>query len=434
VFAENILITLTQVVGMMMVGHLGSEAIAAVGLSMQPLWMLMGFFMGLGAGTTALVARFTGAHRPDDADRVAHQSFLLGTTLAVLSGLLIFPSARGIVMIMGAEPAVVELGASFLRYLAPGLALMMITVVLSAALRGAGDTRTPMWINILINLLNIVLSFVLIYGHLGFPAMGVVGAGLAATIARSTGAVLLIAMMLSGRTVIKLGLASHSPARAFFRSDVAVMGRIIHIGIPAALERLINSLGMLFYTRVVASLGTVAFAAHSLALNVESLSYMPGIAFSVAATTLVGQNLGAGRPDRAEGSGLECTRLGMWVMGLMGLVFFLFPASLLRLYTPEAGVIAMGVVALRVVAFMQVPEAVGFVLSGALRGAGDTRSVLVITSVGVWAVRLGTSLIFVYALGLGLLGAWLAMALDWVVRSAYLIVRFRAGRWKEVQV
>ena len=419
---------------MMMVGHLGAEAITAVGLSFQPLWLVMGFFMGLGAGTTALVARFTGAGRPRDANRAAHQSFLLGTALAVGFGLVIMPLARPIMVLMGAEAEVVDLGAVYLRYLVPGMVLMMVFFVLSAALRGAGDTRTPMWINVVINVLNVLLCFVLIFGHLGLPALGVVGAGLAATIARSAGTFILLAIMFTGRTPVSFHRSSFDPGWGFFRPDLAVMGRVLRVGIPAALERLVNSLGMLLYTRVVASLGTVAFAAHSLALNVESLSYMPGIAFSVAATTLVGQNLGAGRPDQAERSALECNRLGMWVMGTMGAVFFLFPAFLLRLYTPDAAVIALGVVALRVVAFMQVPEAIGFVMSGALRGAGDTRTVLVITAVGVWAVRLVTALVFVLVLDLGLFGAWLAMALDWVVRSVYLVARFRRGAWKEVEV
>lgn len=434
VFLENVLHTVTQIVGMIMVGHLGAAAITAVGLSFQPLWLVMGFFMGLGAGTTALVARFTGAGEPAGASRVAHQSLLLGAALAVVFVAGTIPFARPIVAFMGAEPDVVELGAVYLRYLMPGLGLMAVFTVLTAALRGAGDTRTPMWINTGVNFLNVALAWGLIYGHLGLPAMGVAGAGLAATVSRSLGTLVLAVMVLSGRTVIDLGFGGRERNRTFFRVDPGVMTRIVRIGVPAALERVVNSLGMLFYARVVATLGTVAFAAHSLALNIESLSYMPGIALSVAATTLVGQNLGAGRPDRAEGSGWECARLALWVMGLMGLVFFLFPAALLRLYTSDAAVITLGVVALRVVACIQLPEALGFVLSGALRGAGDTRSVLHITAFGVWVVRLGASLLLVSVLRMGLLGAWLAMALDWLVRAAYLIARFRRGRWKEVSV
>jgi putative MATE family efflux protein len=434
VFAENILSTLTQVVGMIMVGRLGAAAITAVGLSFQPFFLVMGFFMGLGTGTTALVARFTGAGKPDDAARVTHQSFLLAVGLAIVFTVLTMPLARPIVALMGAEPEVIVLGTRYLLWLIPGMLFMNVSMVLSGALRGAGDTRTPMWINVMINLLNVAFCWVLIFGNLGFPALGVVGAGLAATLARVIGSVVLLAIMFSGRAAIGFDLKAFRPLSAFFKLDFEVVGRVIRIGIPAALERLVNSLGQLFYTRVVAGLGTAAFAAHSLALNVESLSYMPGIGFAVAATTLVGQNLGARRPDRAESSGWECNRLALWVMGTMGAVFFAFPAFLLRLYTPDAAVIALGVIALRVVAFAQLPEAVGFVLSGALRGAGDTKSVLWITMAGVWVVRLGLSLVFVVWLRMGLFGAWLAMGLDWVVRALYLVIRFRSGLWKEVRV
>lgn len=434
VFAENILATLTQVVDMIMVGRLGAVAITAVGLAFQPLWLVQGFFMGLGAGTTALVARLTGGGEHRDASRVARQSFLLAAVLATLLGLLTMPLTRPIVALMGAEPEVLEFGVAYLRYLIPGLFLMMIATVLSGALRGAGDTRTPMWINVAVNLVNILLCYMFIFGKLGAPAMGVVGAGLATTIARSAGTLVLLALMFARRTVINFDLRAFHPVASFFRPDFEIIARIFRIGIPAALERLVNSFGQLLYTRVVASLGTVAFAAHSLGLNVESLSYMPGIGFSVAATTLVGQNLGARRPDQAEGSGWECNRMALWVMGTMGAVFFAFPAFLLHLYTPDVAVVAMGVVALRIVAFTQIPEAIGFVLSGALRGAGDTRSVLWVTGLGMWAVRLGASLVFVLGLHWGLVGAWLAMFLDWVVRAIYLVIRFRSGSWKEVRV
>ncbi len=434
VFAENVLATLTQVVDMIMVGHLGAAAITAVGLSLQPFWVIQGFFMGLGAGTTALVARFTGAGEREQAVRATHQSFIISVALAAFFALVIFPLVRPIVALMGADAEVLRLGVAYLVWLLPGLFLFMVATVLSGALRGAGDTRTPMWINVIINLLNIVFCYVLIFGKLGAPALGVLGAGLATTIARAIGSLTLLGLMFSRRTVVSFEPGHHRSLGAFLRPDFEIIDRIVAIGVPAALERVVNSVGQLLYTRVVSSLGKVAFAAHTLALNVESLSYMPGLGFSVAATTLVGQRLGAGRPDEAESNGWECNRMGLWVMGFMGAVFFTFPTFLLRMYTNDPAVIAMGVVALRIVAFTQIPEAVGFVLSGALRGAGDTRSVLSITVLGVWAVRLGTSLLLVPVLHLGLVGAWVAMLLDWVVRAAYLVLRFRSRSWKEVRV
>jgi putative MATE family efflux protein len=434
VVAENLLATLTQVVGMIMVGHLGAAAITAVGLSFQPLWLIQGFFMGLGAGTTALVARLTGAGQHQDTVAVARQGLLLAALLAAVCGALTLPFTGAILALMGAAPDVRELGSIYLVNLLPGMLLMMVSTIVSAVLRGAGDTRTPMWVSIAVNLLNIILCWVLIFGKLGLPALGIAGAGLATTLARSVGAVALVATLLHPRTVVHIDLRAFRPLWTFFRPEPSVIARIFRVGIPAAAERMANSLGQICFARVAATLGTVAFAAHSLAINVESISYMPGIGFSVAATTLVGQHLGAGRPAEATKSAWECARLGLLIMGSMGIVFFLFPTPLLRLYTDDPAVIALGVMALRIVAFIQVPEALGFVLSGALRGAGDTRSVLRITAACVWIVRLGTAVIFIFVFHLGLLGAWLAMSLDWIIRAIYLVLRFRSGAWKEVRV
>ncbi|MDQ7793281.1 MAG: MATE family efflux transporter [bacterium] len=428
VFAEMSLQTITQVVDLVMVGRLGAVAVAAVGLSFQPLWLATGVFMGLAAGTTAVVARSVGAGDPGPAGRAAHQSFLLAVALALLVGSAVLAGAATLLRLMGAEPAVVAAGSSYVRLLVPGMVALMCGQVVTGALRGAGDTRTPLKISALVNLLNIGGNWVLIFGHLGFPALGLAGAAVATSLARAGGLVLLLAACFRSNAAVPF------PRRGFFRPEPATMARVVRVGLPAALERITNSLGMVLYARVVAGLGTVAFAAHAIALNVESLSYMPGIALSVAASALVGQELGARRPDRAIACGWECLRLALTVMGGMGLIFLLLPGPLVRLYTADPGIVTLGVIALRVVAFAQIPEATGFVLGGALRGAGDTLTVLRITLIGVWGVRLISAYLFVPVLGLGILGAWLAMSLDWLVRAAYLAAHFRAGRWREIEV
>ncbi len=427
VFTEMALQTVTQVVDMVMVGRLGAVAVAAVGLSFQPLWLANGFFMGLAAGTTAVVARQVGAGERERAGVTAQQSLVMALALAACVGLLVLAGASWLVRAMGAEAAVGEVGAPYIRLLAPGLVALMVSQVLGGALRGAGDTRTPMRIAVAVNLVNVFGNWVLIFGNLGFCALGIAGAAIATSLSRIAGVVALGATCFRPRSAIRFSAAG-------FRPDPPVMARVLRVGLPAAAERITSSLGMVLYARVVAGLGTVAYAAHAIALNVESLSYMPGLAFATAAATLVGQHLGSGRPDRAAASGWECLRLGLTVMGSMGVLFLLFPRPLMRLYTDDPAIVALGVVALRVVAFAQLPEATGFVLSGALRGAGDTRSVLYISLLGVWVVRLLSAWLFVVVLKLGILGAWLAMTLDWVVRSAYLSVRFRAGRWQEVEV
>ncbi|MDI7247893.1 MAG: MATE family efflux transporter [Bacillota bacterium] len=431
VFAEVVLQTLTQVVDMAMVGRLGASAIAAVGLSMQPLFLGQGVFMGLSVGTTALVARFTGAGERRMAGRTNHQSLLVSTVLALVTCAAAYVYARDIVTLMGAEPDVIALGTSYLRYLVPGFAMLLATMTVGGALRGAGDTTTPMKINVLVNLVNVVGNYMLIFGHFGFPALGVDGAAIATTVSRMIGGALFLwaaCRRASPVALPRLRLA------AYFRIDTALVARVLRIGVPAILERLVISSGMLVYIRAVAGLGTVVYAAHSIANNAESLSFMPGLAFATAATALVGQGLGAGRPDVAERSASEALKLGLAVMGTMALVFLAVPEYLMMIYTSDPEIIRLGSIALRVISFGQVPMGTAFIFSGALRGAGDTRSVLYVTTFAVWVVRLSATYLLVVMAGLGLFGAWLAMVADWLVRGGYVWHRFRAGRWKQLQV
>ncbi len=427
VVAEMALQTATQIVDMAMVGRLGPVAISAVGLSFPPLFVAMGVFMGIAVGTTALVARSIGAKDRNLASSVTAQALSVAAVLAVaLTGIAIWQAPR-VVAFMGAEPEVVAAGASYIRALMPGAAFMLTAMILAGSLRGAGDTRTPMKVNLVINALNVGLNYVLIFGHLGFPALGLVGAALGTTIARSIGGMALVLIVARGKTIISLN------PRDMLRPDPAILRRIFSIGAPAALERLVMSVGHLLYVRLVASLGTVAIAAHTITINAESLSFMPGIALSTAATTLVGQSLGARDPRRAELCARETVRLGTLVMGSMAVLFLIIPHLLMRIYTTDPAVIDLGRNILRIAALAQIPMGISFILAGALRGAGDTRTVLYISMLGAWPVRLLLTGAFLF-LGWGLTGAWLAMVLDWAVRSFVTWKHFNRGRWKEIEI
>jgi putative MATE family efflux protein len=428
VVAELLLQTLTQMVDMIMVARLGSAAVAAVGLSSQPLFVAFGLFIGIGTGTTALVARYVGAREEGKVEEVVRQSFWIALSLALVVAVAALAFSRQIVTMMGAAPDVVPFGVNYLRWLAPGYVLMLWSMVMTSALRGAGDTRTPMKVNILINLINVIGNYALIYGHFGLPALGVAGAAIATSLSRAVGGFIYLVVLIRGRGPVRLPLAR------LHQVDFSVIGRILRIGVPTALERVILSFGLIFFSRIVASLGTAAFAAHTIAINAESISFMPAMGFATAATTLVGQNLGAKNPEAAARNGWESAKIGGLVMGVMGLIFFLFPTAFMRLYTNEADVIRLGATSLRIIAVAQIPMAVAFIVSGALRGAGDTRPMMYITGFCVWVVRLGFTYIFVGVLGLGLTGAWLAMAIDWVGRGIFAALRFHSGKWKEIKV
>ena len=399
VMAEMALGTITQMVDMAMVGRLGSAAIAAIGLSMQPFSLFMTIFSAISVGSTALVARFIGAKDKDNAAHALGQSLLVAMTLAALLSVISYIWAGPIIGIMRPEDDVLEIGVGYIRFLAPGFFFMLSGMMASGALRGAGDTKTPMKINIMVNLLNPVLNYLFIFGHLGFPALGVNGAALATTLARSIGGLTFLYFLTSGKTPLLLTRNNIN------HIDWPMLQRIFRVGIPAAIENLVIRTGQMLYARTVSGLGTVYYAAHAIATNAESISYMPGFSFAAAATSLVGRNLGANDPETAKESGYTAWRMGCLFMGTMAVVLFLFPGMLMRIYTDEIEVIEAGIVCLRITALTQVPMATSFIFSGALRGAGDTRFMLYVSALGTWVIRLGLSQVFVKHWQWGLAGA-----------------------------
>jgi putative MATE family efflux protein len=329
---------------------------------------------------------------------------------------------------MGGEAEVVKLGTGYLRVMTPGFIFMVLAFIVTAALRGAGETKTPMKVNILVNILNVLGNYLLIFGNFGFPRLGVNGAALATTISRSIGGIILLAVTFSDYSALKMKF------KGFFKIDLDLTKRVLKVGIPTALEESVRRLAQLLFVRVIASLGTTAFAAHQISLNAESISYMPGFGIAVAATTIVGQNLGAKNPRGAEKGTFEAWKIGSLIMGFMALVFLILPEQLISLYTSDSEIIARAALNLRIIALSQIPMGTQFIFAGALRGAGDTKAVFYSTALSTWIFRLFLGYILVHSLGFGLVGAWTAMVIDWIVRGSYVFYRFKKGNWKLIEV
>lgn len=429
---EMMLVSLVNIADMIMVGRLGEvegpRAIAAVGLSNQPIFFAMAVFMALNVGTTALVARFTGAGEPEKANETAKQTAVIASCLALIIGTAGFFAAEKIIRFMGAEPEVLPLGITYFRIVSISMIFTTLSMGLSAVSRGAGDTRTPMRVNMTANIVNVIGNYMLIYGKFGFPALGVAGAALATAFARVVASSMMIYAIMSGKAHIKISF------RDGYRFNREIVSRIAKIGFPAALEQFVMRSGQVVFVRVVASLGTISVAAHQIALNIMSLSFMPGQGFGMAASTLIGMNLGAKRPDIAEKCGHETRWLGMLVASAIGLLFFFGGQRIVSLYNTNPAVISQGALALKIVGLVQPAQATQFILAGGLRGAGDTKWPLYSTAVGVWGVRVLLATVFVTYLQWGLVGAWTAMALDQFTRSLFIGLRFRSGQWKTARV
>jgi putative MATE family efflux protein len=426
VVAEMFLTTITQMVDMAMVGRLGREAVAAIGLSIQPLYFGQGLFSAVGVGTVAIVARNIGAGNKSEANNALNQSLIIALIMSLVYTTLLIAFAKPIYVFLKAETVVLDLGIDYLKYLIPGLLLMFINMVLISALRGAGDTKTPMRVNIIINIVNVIANYIFIFGFLFVPAYGVKGAAIATSLARIIGTFILFSEMLKGKLILSLDRK--------LQIQKGMILRILKIGLPATIEQLIMRLAMISYVRIISSLGTVYFATYQIAYNAESISYMPGFGFSVAATVLVSQNLGAGKLKESMETGLKSWKLGMSIMGFMGIIIFFFARQIMLIYTSDLEIIEIGTVCLQIVAFCQLPTATAFVLSGALRGVGDTKFILMVSMVATWVFRLGSAYLFIYYFNMGIYGAYYAMIVDWSFRGILSYWRFKGGKWTSIKI
>ncbi len=424
---EQLLSMTVSIVDTMLVGHLGAAALASVSLATQWTFMAVTLFAAVSTGATALVARSVGAGDWDTANRTVRQSLLVGLAIGLVSTALALLFAEPAVALMGAEPEALAGGVAYMRIASSIFALSALMFVGNACLRGAGDTRTTMMVMGVVNVLNIVVAWTAINGPFGLPKMGVAGSALGAAVGRSAGGLLVLGVLLRGRSGLKLDWRG-------WRLDVTVIKRVLRVGLPTGIERAAMRFGMMAFMRTIAGLGTVAVAAHAVALRAESFSFMPGFGFAVAGTTLVGQGLGARDPKRAERSGYITYQMAALLMTVMGLIFILFPASLIGLFTDDPAVVQMGATPLRIIGFIQPLLAAAMVFPGNLRGAGDTRFPMYVTGASIWSIRVPAALFLGLGLGVGLPGAWLGMAADLALRGIVFFFRFRGGRWKLIKV
>ena len=422
--AEAMLGMLVGLVNTYLVGHLGAAAIAAVGLGWHLALTVMILFTAVGTGATALIARMVGAGDHEGANRVVTQAVVVASLVGILATVLLVGLAETALVLMGAEGDVLAQGVPFLQAVCSVFAVSAIMFIGHACMRGAGDTRTPMLVMIVVNIINVAVAWLLVKGVGPFPALGALGAGVGSAVARTIGGLLVIALLLRGRAGLRLGWNG---------LDGEMIWRMYRVGLPAVLDQLLHRVGMLLFVRVVSALGTTAFAAHHIAMNAESISFMPGWGFAMAATTLVGQGLGAGDETRAERDAMLAFYIAVGFMSLMGVAFLVFAPALISLFTHESQVIAAGTTPLQLIALAQPFIAAMMVFGGGLRGAGDTVTPLWINGCAIWFIRIPLSLL-AYWLGWGLNGVWIAMTLDLIVRGSLMLGQFRRGRWKTVTV
>lgn len=425
---ENLLQTMLGFVDLVFVGQLGPDAIAGVGLGNQLMFLLQVVFMGLSVGNQALVARAIGAGDKRDAERIAKQSLVIAMVLSLGIAVIGLLFSDSIIRVMGAAEDVTVIGGGFLRIVSTFSIVIGVMLIGGGTLRGSGDTRTPMVITGLINLVNIALDYALIFGNFGFPRLGPVGSAVATTIARAIGALFILYVLFKRGSILKL------PTRGGWGFHRESVRRILNIGLPAAAEQVVFQLGFLTFSAIAIFLGTDDLAAQQIAFNISNFSILPAFAFGVAATTLVGQSLGARDPDRAEASAWQALKSGLVWMCVMGIGFYLGRHFLVSIYTSDPNVMQLGEMCMVFIALAQPLQAISIVLASALRGAGDTRATLVFTFIGIWIVRVAFGYLMGIVFGLGLFGVWLGWIADFITRASLITWRFRGAHWKTLRI
>jgi putative MATE family efflux protein len=405
-------------------------------------WFISSYIVLVSVGSTALVARFTGAGDRRSAVHVTNQSILLAAVLGLAGTALGLSTLEGLVALLQLRG---DAAAFAVGYLRPLLALLVFQVIESAGIAclvGAGDTRTGLWVMLGVALINLPLAWGFCLGLGPLPALGFTGIALGTALSHALGGVAVLILLARGRSGLRL-----SPRLLWPHGQL--LARLLRVSVPAAVDSLSVVLGQFWFLSIVNGLGDVASGAHGIALGWEALAYLSGAAFGTAAMTVVGQNLGAGRPQDAARGGWLAFGLGCAVMCFMGVVFFVLAVPMFRLFCPhpwQEPIVATGVPVLRLIAFATPAIASAMIFTYALRGAGDTRVPVLFTWVGFLGVRL--PLAYFLALpqvdlgplgswsgwGLGLLGAWLAMCADLLVRGLFFLWRFRSGAWQRVQV
>ncbi|WP_074349038.1 MATE family efflux transporter [Proteiniborus sp. DW1] len=425
---EMTLHTLVWTADTAMVGRLNPASISAVNLGSQIMFTISNIFGALGIGATALVSRQIGAKNRDEAENIAAQAIGIGLIISIIIGFSGILSANAVFNLIVDDPEVIVLGSNYLRIVFVGALFLIPQFIANSILRGAGNTVIPLVSAAFANAFNIIGDYVLIFGKFGFPELGVNGAAIATGVAQILGASITFFFLIRGKSGIKLHISK------VFKLNRNVTKNIVNLSVPATLETFMNEGSRLLSSFWIAQLGTISFAAHSLANAAESISYMPGYGFAVAATTMVGQSLGAKNIKRAEVSTKKIIMYSVWLMGLVALAFALIPFGIMRLFSNDLGTVELASRCLRVGAVEQIPIAIGMTVSGALKGAGDTKGPFKISLVTNLAVRLPLIFIIVFVLKLNVVFVWWATGIQFIVEATLMVIRYRRGRWKSINV
>lgn len=424
---EMVMESLFAVVDVYFVSKVSVDAVATVGLTESVLTLIYSIAIGMSTAATAMVARRVGEQKPEDAAIAAMQSIFLAIGLSLLIGIPGFIFADDILRFMGGSEALIAAGVGYTRIALGSNIVIMLLFLLNGVFRGAGDAAIAMRVLWIANGINIILDPMLIFGIGPFPEMGVEGAAMATTIGRSVGVLVQIYYLLKGTGVIKL-----AQRHLVLVWDVII--RLLSVGWTGTLQFLIMSASWIFLIRIIAAFGSDAVAGYTIAIRVIMFTTLPSWGLANAAATLVGQNLGAGEPERAETSVWRSSYYNMLFLLILSIGLIIGAPTIVSFFTTTDAVVEAGVVGLRILSSGYVLWAYGSVIMQAINGAGDTRTPTVINLICFWALEIPLGYLLAVTLGWGLAGVCAAVVISESVWAILAILVFRRGNWKKVKI
>lgn len=425
---ESVLIGFVAMIDTIMVGGIGPEAIAAVGLTIQPKFIFLALIFAINAGATTVVARRKGEGDIEGANCCLRQSIMITAAISLILTVLGIVYAKQLVIISGANYETVADATVYLQLIMAGFFFMSLGLTINAAQKGVGNTKISMKTNLVANCINLIFNYFLIEGHCGFPRMGVAGAALATTLGYTVAFGMSVFSVWNRHEFLNVSIHDH------WKFDKKTVRGIYNIASSAVVEQMFMRIGFFTYARLVAGLGTIAFATHQICMNVVNISFTLGDGFNVAVASLTGQSLGAKRDDMAKVYVSVSKKIVKTITYLIAIFFIIFRLQIIQMFSTNAQIIEMGGQIMFIIAGVTLIQSSALVYSGCLRGAGDAKYIAWVAFISIAIVRPISAWILCYPVGLGLFGAWISFLLDQMLRWILTGIRFKNGQWSKIVV
>ncbi len=427
---ESFFIALAGMVDSLMVSSMGASAVAAVGLTTQPKFMGLALFFAMNVSVSALVARRRGEQNKNSANQILMTAIVFVILAAIVISAACVAFAAPIIAFCGSAEDTHEMAVIYYRIIMGGMIFNVLSMVINAAQRGSGNTVIAMRTNIVSNLVNIVGNYLLIQGHFGFPALGIVGAALATVFGTVIACIMSFASLMPKDGFVSIPYILQNKIRPSMEPVIS----IVNLGSSVFVEQVLMRIGFMSTAMMAAKMGTNALAAHQVGMNILGLTFSFGDGMQVAAVALIGRSLGENKPERAWSYGKTCQMIGLSISCVLAVIYFFGGESLYHLFFAEQEIVDIGVEIIRMIIIIVLFQVSQVIYMGCLRGAGDTTYTAIVSTFSVTLIRTGVSYLCGFVLGMGMVGIWMGVLGDQMSRFLFASSRFRKGKWTKIKI